>query len=496
MDIKRLVIVSNRLPLVIKKNENGTTRIERGIGGLVTAVGPVLRNKGGLWIGWHGSFDTPNAQQLIDNAAGDTGFDLISVDLSEEQVQKYYYGFSNAVLWPLFHDLIGRCDFDPAFWPIYSDVNRRFAEVIVQTSNEANFVWVQDYQLCMVARFLREMGSKRKVGFFLHIPFPPLDIFLTLPWRLDILKGLLAYDVIGFQTERDKHNFAHCVETLMPGLHVAGRGNVSRLTYQDRELRVGSFPISIDFKYFSDRARSREVGDTAWFTHEKLPGRKLILSVDRLDYTKGIPQRLYAIQNALQRYADLKEKVTFVLVVVPSRIEVPEYQSLKAEIEQLVGQVNGTFTIPGWTPVHYTFRALSQNQLLAYYRTCEVALITPLKDGMNLVAKEYCASSVDEDGVLILSEFAGSAAQLHRGAIMVNPHDILGVADAIHQAVTMDEHERRRRMRILRKAVQRADIFRWVDSYLGTAIAKEFKDIAQTCAEDPIAAVTESAPFR
>jgi trehalose 6-phosphate synthase len=317
-------------------------------------------------------------------------------------------------------------------------------------------------------------------------------MFLKLPWRKEILEGLLGYELVGFQTSRDRRNFLQCVRALISGTRTSGRGAVVEITTPDTKLRAGSFPISIDYRDFNTRAKSKNVADAAWHIHERLPGRKLILGIDRLDYSKGIPERIRAIEYALTKYPSLKEKITYIQVVVPSRTEVPEYQNLKAEIERLVGEVNGKFTAPGWTPIHYIFGSLSQEQLLGYYRTCEIALITPLKDGMNLVAKEYCASSVEDNGVLILSEFAGAAAQLNCGAILVNPFDTEGVADAIFKAFNMEKQERNRRMRTLRRSIARADIFRWVDDYLRAAIAKDLSEIYGEDDEMPVSMAVQT----
>jgi len=478
-ETRRIAVVSNRLPVVLTRNDRGRIRIKPGSGGLVTAVGPVLKDKGGLWIGWPGSADIKNSQKYLDKICADAGYGLKAVELTEDEIRKYYYGYSNSVLWPLFHDLPSRCNFDPDFWPVYEQVNRKFAEKIVEVTEKTDYVWIQDYQLCLVASQLKKLRENRKTGFFLHILFPSMDIFLKLPQRLEILKALLEFDIIGFQTGRDRQNFIKCVKTLIPGSRTSGRSNVIDMTTSDRKLRVGSFPISIDFNDFADRAKSREIAEQAWYTHEKLPGRKLVLGVDRLDYSKGIPERIRAVDKALELYPELRENITFIQIVVPSRTEVEEYQILKAEIERLVGEINGKYTAPGWTPIHYIFGSQTPTQLLAYYRTCEIALITPLKDGMNLVAKEYCASSIEEDGVLILSEFAGAATQLGNGALLVNPFDTIGVASAIHTAFKMQKSEKRSRMRSMRRSIRRNDIHKWVDNFLEASIARKLKDISQ-----------------
>ena len=483
MDPGRLVVVSNRLPVVIKRAGSSQWQISPGSGGLVTAMGPVLKHRGGLWLGWLGipREDCPSERRLnglLTTGTSRTGYSLRYIHLRREEIEKYYHGFSNEILWPLFHDLFSHCNFDPCYWETYQQVNRKFAEHVKNHTQKGDYLWVHDYQLILVARELRRLGLDRQIGFFLHIPFPPLDIFLKLPWRFQILEALLEYDLIGFQTARDRRNFIGCVRALL-GLKVSGRGQVNTITLDDRQVLAGSFPISIDYREFADFAKTQEVADQAWIIHANLPRRQIILGVDRLDYTKGIPQRLLAFENALARYPEMRRKVTLLQVVVPSRQGVEEYEKLRHEIERLVGEINGRYTEVGWTPVHYIFRSLPRKELVAYYRTCEIALITPLKDGMNLVAKEYCASSTEGNGVLILSEFAGAAAQFYPHALLVNPYDLEGVADAIYQAFTMGQEERQSRMRRLQAAIQKNDIVNWVNSFLRAGISKDLNDFPQ-----------------
>jgi trehalose 6-phosphate synthase len=470
----RLIIISNRLPVVLRKQKGGQWKAEPGSGGLVTALAPVLRDRGGLWIGWPGTTQASPKQldRILTRYNKDAGFTLKPVSLSEEEREKYYCGFANEISWPLFHDFPSRCRFDPSYWATYQTVNRKFAQVIVNHLGGNDFIWVHDYHLMNVAKELRLAGTNQHVGFFLHIPFPPLDIFMRLPWRFQLLQSLLEYNLIGFQTLRDRRNFVHCVRTLVKDVQIQGKGQVLAVRFADRDVRVGAFPISIDFNEFANLAQSEDVGNRAWHIHERLPGMQILLGIDRLDYTKGILERLQAFRNALTRYPELREKIVFVQVVVPSRREIEEYSDLKIEIERLVGEINGQFTRAGWVPIHYRFCSLERPELVAYYRTAEIALVTPFKDGMNLIAKEFCASSLEENCVLILSEFAGAAAQLQNGALLVNPHDTEGIADAIYQAFSMSEDEKRRRMKALRKAIQRQDIYWWVNSFLHAAIER------------------------
>jgi len=469
----RFIIVSNRLPVTLCRSDAGEWQIKPSIGGLVTALAPILRDMGGLWIGWPGTLEDVDLKELLATASRYEGYVLKPVMLTEDEVGKYYWGFSNETIWPLFHDFHSRCNFDPDCWKTYQLVNRKFAQVILENSSADDYIWVQDYHLLLVGRELRNIGVEGRIGFFLHTPFPPLDIFIKLPWRLQILKSLLEYDLIGFQTMRDRNNFLYCAQRMIKGIHVDTRRQLSVIVTPDREIGVGVFPISIDFKAFARTASDKAVAERVTRLQESMPDCRIILGVDRMDYSKGIPLRLQAFNNALERFEDLRGKITLLQILVPSREDIPEYQKLKAEIESLVSSINGRFAEPGWTPVQYMFRSLKRAELVAYYRAADIALITPLKDGMNLIAKEYCAANIDNSGVLILSEFAGAAFQLHRNALLVNPYDIEGVASAIYRAYNMDIDERKARMRRLRNSIRRRDIFWWLDLFSRAANVKE-----------------------
>jgi len=472
---KRLIVVSNRLPFVIGKDSVGRWKIAPGTGGLISALLPVLRDRGGMWIGWPGTTEeTGGLEGVLKGATQDAGYTLVPVQLTAEEVHKFYHGFSNEIVWPLFHDFPSYCNFDPSYWHVYREVNRNYAEAISNHGRAGDFIWVHDYHLMNVAMELRQLGVKSKTGFFLHIPFPSLDIFFKLPWRFALLRALLEYDLIGFQTLRDRRNFIQCLRALVKDIDVYGKGQVLTARVGNREVRIASFPISIDYKTYVRGAESSEVSEKVTQLHENLPNRQLMIGVDRLDYTKGVPNRLEGFRNALIRYPELHRHISLIQVVVPSREDIPMYHDLRLRIERLVGQINGEFTKFGrWVPIHYMFQSLDPTELLAYYRASEIALVTPIKDGMNLVAKEYCACSIEEHSALILSEFAGAAAQLQNGALLVNPYDIEGVADAIWQAYTMKREERQRRMARMRRSIRTYDIFWWVDSFLKAAIAKD-----------------------
>jgi trehalose 6-phosphate synthase len=475
-DTTRLVVISNRLPIVLTR-EDDEWSVKPGAGGLVSALAPVLKNRGGLWIGWSGAMGDVDIKGTLDEYSREAGYGLRPVLLSKEEVDGYYYGFANEVLWPLFHDFQSRCNFKPSYWRSYLDVNLKFAEVVGSNSKASDYIWVHDYHLMHLAFLLRNMGLERRCGFFLHTPFPAPDIFLKLPWRAKIIRSLLDFDLVGLHTRRDAMNFVDCVKVLVPEAKVDGQGQVMTCEWQGRSIRIGSFPISIDYDNFKDISAAPATGEKVARIKEGIKHRKLILGVDRLDYTKGIPQRLEAIRETFNRYPDLRGKMTFVQVAVPSRTDIPEYKQLKEEIERLVGEINGQFTDTDWVPIRYMFRSLPREELVAYYRAADMALVTPLRDGMNLVAKEYCAANIDETGVLFLSEFAGAAAQLQQpGAILVNPYDVEGVARSIRRAFYMDEDERKRRMAGMRESVKKADIFWWVDSFLKAAFSRQLED--------------------
>lgn len=468
----RLINVSNRLPVQARKHSGGI-RLVKSSGGLATALDSVWKQETGAWIGWPGPAQGPEVKELLRAASSERTHELKAVTLTEEEVSKFYAGFANEIVWPLFHDMPTRCNFDPDYWKTYEHVNEKFARAVTETAEGEDFIWVHDYHLMMVAHYLRQAKFNNQAGFFLHIPFPAPDVFEKLPWREPILQSLLEFDLIGFQTERDCNNFVRCLQRLVPGVQMEAAGSRVRLGLDSRPSLTGSFPISIDFEEFANQANSPNVAHNAASIQKDLRENLLILGVDRLDYTKGIPERLKAFRIALRRFRELRRKVTFVQVVVPSRENIPRYKDLRHEVELLVSQINGEFTQPGWVPVHYMHRSLSREDLVAYYRAADVAIITPLKDGMNLVAKEFCASQVEERGVLIVSEFAGASQELSAGALVVNPNDLAGVAEAIHEAFVMPRQERQIRMHLLRDIIRKNNVHRWAHSFMRAAASLE-----------------------
>jgi trehalose 6-phosphate synthase/phosphatase len=463
---KRLIVVSNRLPIVISK-ENDQWGIQPGSGGLITALTPILKENKSLWVGWPGTGGKAPIRKLLDQFGSEQGYKLVGIPLSQKEIERYYWGFSNGTLWPLLHDLLGYCKFNLEDWQTYVAVNKKFARAIKKLNRENDIIWVHDYQLSMVGHFLKKLKVRQPLAYFHHIPFPSLDLLRRLPWKTEYTKALLAFDLLGFQTLRDRRNFVNTVTSLISEASILQRQrNFTLIKYGERIIQARNLPISIDFNEFNNAAHSPEVQDAAWYLHENLHERQLMLGIDRLDYTKGIPERFLAFELALEKYPELKQKISLLQVVVPSRTLDPYYQKLKEQLEQMTGRINARFGDAGWIPIHYIFRSLDNTQLIAHYRTSEIAFITPLRDGMNLVAKEYCACSVENNGVLILSEFAGAADQLGEKALLVNPYDIEKTADTIYQAFTMPLEERQQRMRWLRNQIQRNDVHQWLRYFM------------------------------
>jgi len=468
----RLIAVSNRLPVEVKFRA-GHPRLSQSAGGLATALDSIWRHSHGVWIGWAGAVDSETAASLLEKAARGRSYSFKGVPLTRDEISKFYSGFANEIIWPLFHDMPSRCDFDPEFWEVYQRVNRRFAQSAAETASTRDLIWAHDYHLMLMGRYLRELGSTTRAGFFLHIPFPAPDMFEKLPWRKQILRSLLYYDLLGFQTDRDRYNFLSCLERIVPEATTAREESFNTVVLDERRSRVGTFPISIAFDEFANHAASHDVEiGASQFRHE-LNNKFLVLGVDRMDYTKGIPERLKAFRILLRRYPELRHRVTLLQVVVPSREEIPNYKELRREVELLVSQINGEFTESGWVPIHYMHRNLTRKQLLTYYRAADIAIITSLKDGMNLVAKEFCAAQVDECGVVVISEFTGAAAELQHGALVVNPNDLAGIAEAIYRACVMPVEEKRARMHLLREIIRAYNVRSWADAFLNAALTAQ-----------------------
>ena len=454
-----LLIVSNRLP-VTAFAAGGTVRLLPAEGGLATGLRRWHEQAGGRWIGWPGDVSTfsDTERQALDRQLAEQH--IIPVHLSAEAIERYYNGFSNRVLWPLFHYLIDRVPVDATGWDAYRAVNETFADTVAREYRTGDTIWVHDYQLMLLPAMLRKRLPDARVGFFLHIPFPASEVFRTLPWRREILSGLLGADLLGF------HTFAYLRHFVGSLLHVDGvETDIDRVRIVDRYVQLGVFPMGVDAGHFATLARDPDVIEHAAAIQRDAGGRQIVLGVDRLDYTKGIPRRLEAIERLLTHDPGLAERMRFIQVAVPSRGDVDAYRRFKRQVEERVGRINGASGRLGSAPVHYVHRSVSMHELAALYLAADIMLVTPLRDGMNLVAKEFVATRVDEGGVLILSEFAGAAAELD-GAVIVNPYDVDAVGASIRRGLSMPARERRSRMRALRQRVTSHDIHAWAGSFL------------------------------
>jgi trehalose 6-phosphate synthase/phosphatase len=453
----RVLIVANRLPVTVRETESGV-EVQKSAGGLATGLLRPHEQSGGLWIGWSGAPDGFTAAQKSQLEEQLTAMRLVAVPLTGDQVTRYYEGFSNGVLWPLFHYLLDQVPLHVRDWDAYVDVNERFAEVVAQHYQPGDLIWVHDYQLLLLPDLLRKRLPNARIGFFLHIPFPSEELFRTLPERDRLLRGMLGSDLVGFHTPSYLRHFAASITQL--GLTV----EIDKVQLTDREVRLGVFPMGIDAAAFTALAEDPEVQAEA----RALRGDetvRLLVGVDRLDYTKGIPRRLLSYEKMLQMHPELRERVRLVQVAVPSRTGVGAYQEFRVLVDGLVGRINGDFGTPRWVPVHYIFRSLSEKELVALYRAADVMLVTPLRDGMNLVAKEFIASRTDGDGVLVLSEFAGASWELPE-AVQVNPYDVDGMAESAYRALMMGAKERRTRLAPLRLRVETYDVHRWAATFL------------------------------
>lgn len=438
---------------------------QRSPGGLVSALAPLMQATDGAWVGWSGSPDLDHAPFDADDIR------CVPVSLSAEEVERYYEGFSNDTLWPLYHDVIEPPAYHRHWWDTYRRVNARFAEAAAKQAAHGAIVWVHDYQLQLVPSLLREMRPDLRIGFFNHIPFPPVEIFSQLPWRRQIIEGLLGADLIGFQRGSDAANFVRAVRRLTDlttrGQTITVTDNEARLGMHGRDVRAAAFPISIDSAHFDQLAQTPEVVARAKEIRADLGNPDvLLLGVDRLDYTKGILHRIKAYGELLQDGRVKVGESTMIQVASPSRENVDAYQQLREDVEGLVGRINGEFGEIGHSAINYMHHSYPAEEMAALYLAADVMLVTSLRDGMNLVAKEYIAAHYDDRGVLVLSEFTGAADELSSGALMVNPHDIDGLKDTIYRAITIEPRESRKRMRRLRRRVLGDDVAKWSNSFL------------------------------
>jgi trehalose 6-phosphate synthase/phosphatase len=454
----KTIIVSNRLPVSIERKNNKLIYTSSA-GGLATGLGSIYKNGDNLWIGWPGLYiSEKNEREEI--RSGLKKENMAPVFLTEADIEKFYEGFSNSTLWPLFHYFPNYMAYEQDYWEAYKSVNGMFCEAILKYAKKDDIIWIHDYQLMLLPSMIREALPNASIGFFQHIPFPSYEIFRVLPWRQELLKGLIGADLIGFHTFDDVRHFLSSVS------RITGIDNkMGQMRVNDRICFVDAFPMGIDYDKFASAAVSVETKNEIEEYAEVLGKKKLIISIDRLDYSKGIPERLKGYDLFLDEYPEYRERVSLILVLVPSRDKVPLYKQLKIEIDELVGRINGKYGKIEWSPIHYFYRSFPFQTLSAFYSMSDIALVTPLRDGMNLVCKEYIASKTNELGVLILSEMAGAAKELS-DAIIINPHDVNEMVEALHKAFTMTEFEQKKRNQELQNILRRYDINHWVEVFM------------------------------
>lgn len=506
--MRNITVVSNRLPVSLRRDGSSRWCAAPSAGGLVNALEPVLSRQGGRWIGWPGVAADDCAPEVAREVLGqlDVGYELEPVPLGRDEIEGHYAGFANSVLWPLFHGLCRHCRFEPRFWEAHRRVNQRFARHVVGGMGPRDTVWIHDYHLISLGEMVRKERPQACLGFFLHIPFPRVDELGALPWRREIMEALLAYDVIGLQTARDLARFRRAVARMrgaeaveerdgVLAIEVHGRDRLGRGRSAPRTVHAAAFPIGVDAGAWDRRARGQEATRRIAELRQRMGGCALMLGVDRLDYTKGVLERLSGYERLLELRPELRERVVLLQLVVPSREQVADYAELKGEIDRAVGRLAGRFAAPGWQPVCYLYGSVPAGELAAFYRMADVALVTPVCDGMNLVAKEYCAAQVDEIGALVLGRGAGAAEQLgDAGAFLVEPTDRDAMAEAMYGALTMDVRQRRTRMAAMRREVAEADVFDWADRYLAALeAAGAARGEADGRRADPVSAL-QAAP--
>ncbi|NUP04437.1 MAG: bifunctional alpha,alpha-trehalose-phosphate synthase (UDP-forming)/trehalose-phosphatase [Polyangiaceae bacterium] len=461
----RLILVSNRLPISIVGSGEDAQLVPSS-GGLVTGLSGPHARRNGLWIGWPGDLSVfdERGRKAVDERL--FAMRAVPVHIEAAEAKRFYEGFSNGVLWPLFHYLVDRVPPQPRGWDDYVRVNERFADAVVKHASGNDRIWIHDYQLMLLPGMLRERMPEARIGFFLHIPFPSSEVFRTLPWRERLLEGLLGADLIGF------HTFAYQGHFTTSLLRILGiEPEVDRVHHHGRTIRLGVFPMGIDGDSFAKLGAEPDVLAEARAVRDASGGAKLLLGVDRLDYTKGLLRRMLAIERLLEREPEWRGKIRFVQLCVPSRESVDDYKSFRRELEQCVGRINGKYATLHGPPVHYLYRSVSQSELCALYRAADVMLVTPLRDGMNLVAKEFVATRTDGDGVLVLSEFAGAASEMGE-AVLTNPYDVEVLASSISRALQMPETERRSRMAVLHERVRSRSVHDWVASFMAALDAE------------------------
>lgn len=454
----RVILLSNRLPITAQYQGQELTLLQSG-GGLATGLKGTRARDGSTWIGWPG--EVPSGTRVraeLETELRKQG--LRPVFLTRAELKGFYEDYSNGAVWPVFHDLIDQLPLEIQGWDMYEEVNERFAQAVAEVYEDGDMVWVNDYHFMLAPAQIRKLAPRARIGFFLHIPFPHSDMFRVLPQRRQLLEGLMGSDLIGFHTRSYADHFLSAVQTIL-GDRVSG----STIRRRGRNVVAGAYPMGIDASTWEQRARSTQVAKQVLSLIQDAGKRKIVLGIDRLDYTKGLPRRIAAIERLFQHDPALAEQVRFVQVTFPSRERIESYAGLRRQLNEMVGRINSTYGSPRSQPIHLMMRSFSEEEVSSLYSAADIMLVTPLRDGMNLVAKEFVASRLHDDGVLILSEFAGAAAEMPE-ALIINPYDTEGMCRAIHQAIEMPMTEQRERMTKLRAGVMRNDVDAWAESFL------------------------------
>ncbi|MEI7474532.1 MAG: trehalose-6-phosphate synthase [bacterium] len=448
----KLIVAANRAPYQIKERKDSVT-VEKSSGGLVAALDPIMRDCGGTWI--------CSGNKTFEDYNLETPYKIKQIKLTKNENKHYYEGFCNTQLWPVFHYFPTRYKLHLNDWDYYRQVNQKFANQILDILEPDDKIWIHDYQLMLVPKMLRDKGVTNKIGFFLHIPFPNLEIYKIFPKRKEILEGILGCDLIGVHTESYKKHLLESVSTFFPDLEI----NDEIINYKERDVKVKSMPISIDFEQIDTMARTDYVNSKTEEIKHYFKSEIIGLGVDRLDYTKGLVEKFEGIEAFLEKHPEYIKKLTFIQIAVPTRTNVPEYINIKREVEETVGRINGKFSRDGWSPISYIYNNVKFNDLISYYRSADFILVSALRDGLNLVAKEYIASKVNDSGMLILSEFTGVAEELAPKSL-INPYDSNSVSNAILKTFTASEEEKTKLMSDARDYVKNNNIYVWVDKFL------------------------------
>ncbi len=483
--MENIILVSALIPVSIEE-ENGEYKAKVSPGGLITTLSQSIKGKSVKWFGWYG-FEkfSKHIEELIIEEGKKKGLNLFPISLSKEEIYNFFNMFSNGVIWPLFHSFTQYCRFNEDYWHFYKKANEKFARKILKHIDKDTVLWVHDYHFFLLPKYIKEKNKNVKINFFLHIPFPSPEIFLKLPWRKEIIDGFLNFDFAGFHTQIDKENFINCVKHFY-NVKEEKADYFTDIYIQGKKIRLASIPISIDFNFYDKSARKKETVKIFKDLKEKYKDKHLIISVDRIDYTKGLVEKLNGYRRFLEKYPEYREKVVLMISTAPNVKKLPEYENLEKEFHHKIAEINGSLGTENWRPVLFINRRLSLEELTAYYRTADISLITPIKDGLNIVCKEYAASNVDLNGAVILSEFAGASTEIGDFVYLVNPNDIENIADTIKKVIEEKQEIKKEKMENLRKHINKFNIYWWAETYFKIAEGKNINNFPKIYKNYPL----------